>query len=103
MRSWVKQTGRNIAAARSGGRHGPAVTWMATHAAGLQLAGAIVAGILLLIVSVSWISFLVIAVLLAAYEIYLQRIKPPAPDEASPAPGAGQSAEMSPPGPDPAR
>lgn len=103
MRSWVKQTGRSIAAARSGGRHGPAVTWMASHAAGLQLTGAIVAGILLLIVSVSWISFLIIAVLLAAYEIYLQRIKPPAPDEASPASGAGQPAEMSPSGPDPAR
>src|SRR5580704_329941 len=85
MRSWVKRTGRSIAGARGGGRHGRVVTWMASHAAGLQLAGAVVAGILLLIVSVSWISFLIIAVLLAAYEIYLQRIKPPPPEEASPA------------------
>jgi hypothetical protein len=94
MRSWVKQTGRSIAAARGGGRHGRAVTWMASHAAGLQLAGAVVAGILLLIVSVSWISFLIIAVLLAAYEIYLQRIKPPPPDEASPAPDPGNQASL---------
>jgi hypothetical protein len=36
---------------------------------------------------VSWISFLIIGVLLAACEIYLQRIKPPPPDEASPASG----------------
>jgi hypothetical protein len=85
MRSWVKRTAHSIAAARSGGRHGQVVTWMASHAAGLQLAGAVVAGILLWIVSVSWISFLIIAVLLAAYEIYLQRIKPPPPEEASPA------------------
>jgi hypothetical protein len=85
MRSWVKRTAHSIAAARSGGRHGQVVTWMASHAAGLQLAGAVVAGILLWIVTVSWISFLIIAVLLAAYEIYLQRIKPPPPEEASPA------------------
>jgi len=89
MRSWVKRTGRSIAGARGGGRHGRVVTWMASHAAGLQLAGAVVAGILLLIVPVSWISFLIIAVLLAAYEVYLQRIKPPPPDEAPPPPPPG--------------
>jgi hypothetical protein len=36
---------------------------------------------------VSWLSFLIIGVLLAAYEVYLQRIKPAPPDEASPASG----------------
>jgi hypothetical protein len=87
IRSWVKRTGRSIAGARSGDGRGQVVTWMASHAAGLQLAGAVVAGILLLIVSVSWLSFLIIGVLLAAYEVYLQRIKPPPPDEAPPASG----------------
>jgi len=48
-----------------------------------------VAGILLLIVPVSWLSFLIIGVLLAAYEIFLQRIKPAPPDEAPPASGPG--------------
>jgi hypothetical protein len=47
----------------------------------------VVAGILLLIVSVSWLSFLIIGVLLAAYEVYLQWIKPPQADEAPPASG----------------
>jgi hypothetical protein len=50
IRSWVKRTGRSIAGAR-GGDHRGVVGWMAAHAAGLQLAGAAVAGILLLIVA----------------------------------------------------
>jgi len=53
-----------------------------------------VAGILLLIVPVSWISFLIIGVLLAAYEIYLQRIKPAPPDEAPPASDPGNQAGL---------
>ena len=93
LRSWVKRTGRSIAGAR-GGDHRGVVAWMASHAAGLQLAGAVVAGILLLIVSVSWLSFLIIGVLLAAYEVYLQRIKPAPPDEASPASGPGNHAGL---------
>ena len=67
---------------------------MASHAAGLQLAGAVAAGILLLIVPVSWVSFLIIGVLLAAYEVYLQWIKPPPPDEAPPASGPGNQAGL---------
>ena len=65
-----------------------------SSAAGLQLAGAVVAGILLLVVPVSWLSFLIIGVLLAAYEIYLQRIKPAPPDEAPPASGPGNQAGL---------
>ena len=94
LRSWVKRTWRSIAGARSGHHRGQVVTWMASHAAGLQLAGAVVAGILLLIVSVSWISFLIIGVLLAAYEVYLQRIKPAPPDEVPPASGPGNQADI---------
>jgi hypothetical protein len=86
LRSQVKRTWHSIVGAR-GGDHRGVVAWMASHAAGLQLAGAVVAGILLLIVPVSWISFLIVGVLLAAYEVYLQRIKPPPPDETSPASG----------------
>jgi hypothetical protein len=93
MRSWVRRTGRSIAGAR-GGDHRGVVAWMASHAAGLQLAGAIVAGILLWIVSVSWLSFLIIGVLLAGYEIFLQRIKPAPPDEASSASGPGDQAAL---------
>jgi hypothetical protein len=43
-------------------------------------------GILLLIVPVSWLGFLIIGVLLAAFEIYLQRIKPPRPMKHRPPP-----------------
>jgi hypothetical protein len=93
LRSRVKRTGRSIAGASSGGRRG-VVAWMASHAAGLQLAGAVVAGILLLFVPVSWLSFLIIGVLLAAYELYLQRIKPPPRDEAPPTPGPGNQAGL---------
>jgi hypothetical protein len=86
IRSAVQRAGRSIAGARVGDRRG-ALAWIGSHAAGFQLAGAVVVGILLLIVSVSWLSFLIIGVLLAAYEVGLQRIKPPPPDEASPTPG----------------
>jgi len=94
FRSRVKSTWRSIAGASSRDRRGRVVTWMASHAAGLQLAGAVVAGILLLIVPVSWLSFLIVGVLLAACEIYLQRIKPPPPDEAPPASGPGNQARL---------
>jgi hypothetical protein len=93
IRSSVRRAGRGIAGARSGGRRG-VTAWMGSHAAGLQLAGAVVAGILLLIVSVSWLSFLIIGVLLAAYEIWLQRIKPPPADQTPPAPGPGNQAGL---------
>jgi multisubunit Na+/H+ antiporter MnhC subunit len=93
LRSRVTRAGRGIAGASSGGRRG-VVAWMASHAAGLQLAGAVVAGILLLFVPVSWLSFLIIGVLLAACELFLQRIKPPPPDEAPPAPGPGNQAGL---------
>jgi hypothetical protein len=93
LRSRVTRAWRSIAGASSGDRRG-VVGWMASRAAGLQLAGAVVAGILLLIVPVSWLSFLIIGVLLAACEVYLQRIKPPPPDEAPPASGPGDQAGL---------
>jgi hypothetical protein len=39
-------------------------------------------------------SFLIIGVLLAAYEVFLQRIKPAPPDEAPPAAGPGNQAGL---------
>jgi hypothetical protein len=93
IRSAVARAGRSITGARGGDRRG-ALAWIGSHAAGLQLAGAAVAGILLLIVSVSWLSFLIIGVLLAAYEVGLQRIKPPPPGEAPPASGPNGQAGL---------
>jgi hypothetical protein len=94
IRSSVRRAGRSIAGATGGDRRGVAA-WIGSHAAGFQLAGAVVAGILLLIVSVSWLSFLIIGVLLAVYEVGLQRIKPSPPDQAPPAPGP--NGQVSPP------
>ena len=88
IRSSVRRAGRGIAGATSGDRRG-VTAWMGSHAAGLQLAGAVVAAILLLIVTVSWVSFLTVGVLLAAYEVFLQQIKPPRADEEPAAPGPG--------------
>ena len=93
FRSWLRRTWHAVAGAR-GGEHRGLAGWMAPHAGGLQLAGAVVAGILLLIVPVSWLSFLIIGVLLAAYEVYLQRIKPAPPDETSPASGPDDPAAL---------
>ncbi len=93
FRSWLRRAWHAIAGAR-GGDHGGVVGWMASHAAGLQLAGAVAAGILLLIVPVSWLSFVIIGVLLAAYEVYLQRIKPAPADETSPASGPDDPAGL---------
>jgi hypothetical protein len=47
----------------------------------------VVALILLLIVSVSWLSFLIVGVLLAVYEVLLQTIKPPPPEDVPPSSG----------------
>jgi hypothetical protein len=93
IRRSVRRAGRGIAGATSGDRRG-VTAWMASHAAALQLAGAVVAGILLLIVTVSWLSFLIIGVLLAAYEVGLQQIKPVPPDEAPPPSGPGNQAGL---------
>jgi len=93
MRSWVKRTWHSIAGAR-GGDHRGVVGWMASHAGGLQLGGAVVAGILFLIVPVSWLSFLIIGVLLAAYEIFLQRIRPAPADETPPTTGPDDQAAV---------
>ena len=95
FRSWVKRTWRHISAAGSDDHRG-IVGWMASHAGGLQLGGVIVAGILFLVVSVSWVSFLIIGVVLAAYEVYLQWIKHGPPDEASSASGPRDPVDLPP-------
>jgi hypothetical protein len=86
LRSFVTRTVHQVGHQLTGERRALLVTWMASHANALQIAGAVVAGILFLIVSVSWLSFLIIGGLLAAYEVFLQRIKPTSPDEPSPPP-----------------
>jgi hypothetical protein len=81
LRSYVVRACRWVTGPLRGERRAQSVAWVAAHAGSLQLGGAVLAGILLLVVSVSWLSFLIVGGLLAAYEIYLQAIKPPPPDE----------------------
>jgi hypothetical protein len=75
LRSEVTRGVEAVVALATPERRQTTIAWCSAHANGLQLGGAVVAGILLLIVNVSWLSFLIIAVLLAAYEIVLQRMK----------------------------
>ena len=57
------------------------LAWIADHAGLLQLGVAVVAAIVLLLVSVSWLSFLLVGGLVAVAEVYLASVKPPS-DEA---------------------
>ena len=52
------------------------------------------AGILFLIVPVSWVSFLIVGVLLAVYEIFLQRIKLAPADAPPPTSGPDDQAAL---------
>jgi hypothetical protein len=67
-------------------RRNAAVTWMRAHLDLLRLLGGVVAVILLLALSVSWVGFLIIAVLLAGYEFWLHLVGRGVPQEGE-APG----------------
>jgi len=75
LRRLVARVWRRGFGALSGERRTRSVDWVRSHAEGLQLAGAVGAGILLLVVSISWLSFLIIGALLAAFELSLQWTK----------------------------
>jgi hypothetical protein len=76
--TWI---GTTVVEAFRGQRSGPGAEWAAAHADALQLGGAVLAAVLLLIVSISWLSFLIIAVVLVVYEVLLQRLKQGPPDD----------------------
>jgi hypothetical protein len=94
LRRCVVRTWRRGVEAVSGERRARSVAWVRAHADGLQLAGAVVAGVLLLIISISWWSFLIIGALLAVYEVALQWAKVHPDDEAPAGPGADHEAEV---------
>ncbi len=89
LRRFVARTWRQGTEVVSGERGARAKAWIRTHADALQLVGAVVAGILLLIVSISWWSFLIIGVLVVVYEIALQWAKGRPQDETPDGPGPG--------------
>ena len=94
LRRFVVGVWRRGVEAVSGERRARSVAWMRSHADALQLLGALVAGILLLIVSISWWSFLIIGALLAVYEVVLQWTKDRPHEEALPGPEVGDHGEV---------
>jgi hypothetical protein len=112
LRHWA-QEGRNLGAAALG-RAGDdsTVAWVRAHLDLLRVAGVGVAVVLLLLLSVSFVGLLIIALLLAAYEVWLHRIGqqgPPGPGGSGLADPSSEEAveEQTPvssgPGPAPAR
>jgi hypothetical protein len=95
LRSLVARTWHRAVAAVSVERRAATVAWMGSHADGLQLGGAVLAGIVLLIVSVSWLSFLIVGGLLVLYEIFLQVLKTRSDDEISPGLATGSKSDLS--------
>jgi len=73
-RAWVRDVGRAGVGAVRGAEVGPAAAWIGARRDALMLAGAIVAAIILLFASISLGWFLVLAIVLALYELAVYRI-----------------------------
>ena len=84
LRRFVARGWSLAVGAVSGERRTRSLAWVGSHADGLQLVGAVVAAILLLIVSISWWSFLIIGALLLVYEVALQWAKGHPPGDGPP-------------------
>jgi hypothetical protein len=73
-RAWVGDVGRAGVGAVRGAEVGPAAAWVGARRDALMLAGAIVAAMILLFASLSLRWFLVLAIVLALYELAVYRI-----------------------------
>ena len=94
LRRFVARVWRRGVEAASGERRARSLSWMRAHADALQLVGAVVAGVLLLIVSISLWSFLIIGALLAVYEVALQWTKAHPQEEAPPEAGVDHQGQV---------
>jgi len=78
FRRWVShyaRAGWNLVLAVGGRPHDDAtIAWVRSHLVPLQVLGVAVAALLLLIPSLSWVGYLVMAIVLAAYELWLRAI-----------------------------
>jgi len=93
VRRWGRDAAhgaKELAAATVGKvRDDAAVAWVRSHLGVLRLGGMIVAVILMMVISVSFLGFLILVGVLAAYELWLQRLQqtaPPPSASVSPAP-----------------
>jgi hypothetical protein len=77
-RAWARRAagsaGQLVSAAGGHASSGATVTWARRHLDLLRIGGAVIAALALLIFSVSWVTLLLIAVLLALYELGLHRL-----------------------------
>jgi hypothetical protein len=67
--AWLERLRTRLSAAASSDSAGSARTWVAAHRDGLRLAGVAVALIVLFLVGLSWVSVIVVLLLLGAYEL----------------------------------
>lgn len=81
LRVWVRDTAKGLAAMLGGGpvTETDRVRWVREHRDGLMVGGAIVAVVLFLLVDLSFLMFVVVAVVIALYEIALIRLGREAP------------------------
>jgi hypothetical protein len=80
FRRWIAQVFSALGSAGDRIKQPEAVAWIRAHEDLLRIGGAVVAILLLLIVSVSWLGLLLIGALLAVYEIVITRVgRTPAP------------------------
>lgn len=69
-----RATAGHAALATAGQPGDPTAGWVIAHLTLLKVAGLVAAGLVLLVLSVSWLGLLVLAVLVAAYELWLARL-----------------------------
>jgi hypothetical protein len=78
-RAWARRAagsaGQLVSAARGHASSGATVTWARRHLDLLRIGGAVIAALALLIFSVNWVTLLLIAALLALYELGLHRLR----------------------------
>jgi uncharacterized membrane protein YqhA len=98
VRHYAHEVWELVVAAPGGARGDSTIAWVRSHLDLLRIVGAATAVLLLIAVPVSWIGFLVIAVLLVAYELWLHRLGRTASpaDSASPGPGPDRPADRRP-------
>jgi hypothetical protein len=90
IRSWARRAAQaavHLVSAVGGHASSDAtVAWIRRHLDLLRIGGAVAAALALLIFSINWVGFLIIAALLALYEYGLHRLRPPEPAAPPPAP-----------------
>jgi hypothetical protein len=114
IRRWIRDAAVWVAdivrATADRGRDDATIAWFRSHLDLFRIGGIVLAVLLLLVLSVSFVGFLIIAVLLAAYELWLWRFgqshPPPGPPtdagettEEAPTPSSSPASSLTPPPP----